>query len=212
MVAGMLSRETIVSKGCKLRRLMVATAQMNITLSLLAAIKPRITTSRYARILGLQPGTECEGKTMSTYEDDLRLALKPEFDAGQIREVGDAANVFGPLSKAYPTNGSKIDWKRVSGAIKSSEEDESVQIERFVEFFDEMRSRFDLAGPVLYVGDSATDFALEGTVEAIRRVLLELVEIPQHHFFIGPNCSWCLCMTMEGDMRFGRIAPALSCQ
>ena len=65
---------------------------------------------------------------MSTYEDDLRLALKPEFDAGQICEVGDAANVFGSLSKAYPTSGSKIDWRRVSGAIECAEEDESLQI------------------------------------------------------------------------------------
>lgn len=33
---------------------------------------------------------------MSTYEDDLRLTLKSEFDAGQIRDVGDAANAFEP--------------------------------------------------------------------------------------------------------------------
>ncbi len=148
---------------------------------------------------------------MSTYEDDLRLALKCEFDTGQIREVGDAANVFGLLSMAYPTSGSKIDWKHVPGAIEFAEEDESLQIKRFMDFFDEMRSRFDLAGPVLYVGDSATDFALEGSVEAIRRALPELVEIPQHHYFIGPNCSWCLCMTMEGDIGFGRVT-APSCQ
>lgn len=148
---------------------------------------------------------------MSTYEDDLRLALKPEFDADQIREVGDAANIFGSLLKVYPASGSKIDWKRVSGAIESAEEDESLQIERFVEFFDEMCLKFALAGPVLYVGDSATDFALEGTVESIRRALPELVGIPQHHYFIGPNCSWCLCMTMEGDMGFGRVAAAPFC-
>lgn len=148
---------------------------------------------------------------MSTHEDDLRLVLRSEFETGQIREAGDAANVFESLSRAYPTNGSKIDWKHVPGAIESTEEDQSLQVERFVEFFDEVRSRFGLAGPVLYVGDSATDFALEGTVDAIRRALPELVEIPQHHYFIGPDCSWCLCMTMEGDMGFGRAA-APACQ
>jgi len=143
---------------------------------------------------------------MSTYEDDLRLALKTDFDADQTCEIGDAALVFDLLSKTYPTSGSKIDWKRVPGAIERVEEDESLQLERFVQFFDEMCSRFDLAGPVHYAGDSATDFALEGTIDAIRRVLPELVEVPQHHYFIGPNCSWCMCLTMEGDMSFGRIA------
>lgn len=142
---------------------------------------------------------------MSTYEDDLRLALKAEFDAGQIREIGDAANVFGQLLKAYPASGSKIDWKRVPGAIERAEEDDSLQLDRFVEFFDEMRSQFKLTGTALYVGDSATDFALEGTVDAFRRALPELIEIPQHHYFIGQNCSWCMCLTMEGDMGFGRV-------
>lgn len=145
---------------------------------------------------------------MSTYEDDLRLSLKTEFDANQIREIGNAAAVFDLLSKAYPTNGSKIDWKRVPGAIECIEEDESLQLERFAEFFDQMRSRFDLAGPVLYVGDSATDFALEGQMDIIRQVLPEIVEVPQHHYFIGPNCSWCICLTMEGDMGFGRVAES----
>lgn len=143
---------------------------------------------------------------MSTYQDDLRLALKTEFDANQLREIGDAAAVFDSLSKAYPTKGSKIDWKRVPGAIECVEEDKSLQLERFLEFFDEMCSRFDLAGTVHYAGDSATDFTLEGSVEVLRRVLPKLVEVPQHHYFIGQNCSWCVCLTMEGDMGFGRVA------
>jgi hypothetical protein len=146
---------------------------------------------------------------MSTYEDDLRMALKAEFDTNQIREIGNAENVFGPLLKTYPAKGSKIDWKRVSGAIERTEEDDSLQFDRFVEFFDEMLSRFELAGTALYAGDSATDFALEGTVDAFRRVLHELIEIPQHHYFIGSNYSWCICLTMEGCMGFGRVTTPL---
>ena len=145
---------------------------------------------------------------MNRYEDDLRLALKAEFDAGYIREVGDSANVFAQLSKTYPASGSKIDWEHVPGAIECTEEDKSLRIERFVEFFDEMRSRFGLTGTVLYAGDSATDLVLEGTVEAFRRALPELIGIPQHHYFIGPNFSWCMCLTMEGDMGCGGVTTS----
>jgi hypothetical protein len=141
---------------------------------------------------------------MSTYEDYIRQALKAEFEAGHLREVGGAANVFGPLAKVYPASGSKIDWKRVPGAVESSEENQSLHCSRFVEFFDEMRSRFELPGPVLYAGDSATDFALEAATDVMRRALPGLFEVPQHHYFVGPNCAWCMCMTMEGDMGFGR--------
>ncbi len=145
---------------------------------------------------------------MSTYEENLRRALKAQLDAGDIREVGSSDTVFAQLSKTYPVSGSKIDWKRVPGAIECTEDDPFLQVERFVEFFEEMRSRFGLTGTVLYVGDSATDFALAGTVEAFRRALPELVAIPQHHYVIGRDFSWCICLTMEGDMGFGGVATS----
>ena len=143
---------------------------------------------------------------MNTYEADLRQALKVELDAGYLREVGKAAEIFDLLAKVYPVSGSKIDWKRVPGAIETTEEDHSLQADRFAEFFEEMRSRFRLADPVLYAGDSATDFALEGSMDAMQRALTDLIDVPQHHYFVGPNGSWCICMTMEGDMAFGQSA------
>lgn len=104
---------------------------------------------------------------------------------------------------AYPASGSKIDWDRVPGSIERVEEDESLQSERFTAFFDEIVQRFRLAGDVVYVGDSATDFALAGSVECMRDALPETLAIPQHHYLIGPDSSWCLCFTMEGNMGFG---------
>lgn len=145
---------------------------------------------------------------MSTYEDDLRSALKIQFDKGELRYIGDAAAVFDSVSGAFPISGSKIDWRHVPGAIESSEEDASLQHRCFVRFFDEMQSRFGLTGPVTYAGDSATDFALEGAMESIKKALPTLLEVPQHHYFIGPSCSWCICLTMEGDMGFGRSERA----
>ena len=145
---------------------------------------------------------------MSTYEDDVRQALKAEFEAGQLREVGKAADIFGLLAKVYPVSGSKIDWKLVPGAVERPEESKSLQSTRFVEFFDEMGSRFELHGLVLYAGDSATDFALAAAIDVMRRALPELIEIPQHHYFVGPNCAWCMCRTIEGDMGFGRAIRA----
>ena len=140
---------------------------------------------------------------MNSYEDDLRETLKADFESGELREVGESDTVFGALSKAYPANGSKIDWAKVPDSIERIEEDESSQPESFAEFFDEMRLKFCLSGTVLYAGDSATDFALEGSVDAIRRILPKLLEVPQHHYFIGIGYSWCICLTMEGDMAFG---------
>jgi len=147
---------------------------------------------------------------MSAYNDEIRRALKAEIDAGRLKEAGSAHDVFEALKNSYPRSGSKIDWKRVPEAIEDYEEDRSRERTRFVEFFDEMCARFGLNGLVLYVGDGLLDFALAASIAGMRGVLPVLFEIPQHHYFVGPNASWCMCMTMEGDMAFGRatVPPA----
>ena len=141
---------------------------------------------------------------MSTYENEIRQALKTEIVSDRLGEVGAAHDVFELLTKNYPMSGSKIDWKRVPGSIEYCEEDQSQ--ERFVEFFDEMCARFGLNGLVLYIGDGLTGFALAASTVDMRQALPVLFGVPQHHYFVGPNASWCMCMTMEGDMAFRRAA------
>jgi hypothetical protein len=145
---------------------------------------------------------------MSSYEDEIRQALKAEIDSSRLKEAGSAHDIFELLTKNYPTCGSKIDWKRVPGSIEYYEEDRSQQRTRFAEFFDEMCARFGLNGLVLYVGDGPLDFALAASTVDMRRALPVLFDVPQHHYFVGPNASWCMCMTMEGDMAFGCAAVA----
>jgi hypothetical protein len=137
------------------------------------------------------------------YEAELRKALHAAIESHRIKELGDSAPVFAKLMTAYPASGSKIDWDRVPGSIERVEEEEALQAEQFTAFFDEVIQKFRLAGDVVYVGDSATDFALMGSLGCMREVLPELLAIPQHHYLIGPESSWCLCFTMEGDMGFG---------
>ena len=136
------------------------------------------------------------------YEAELRKALRTEIESHRIRELGDSSPFFAQLTKAYPASGSKIDWGRVPGSIERVEEG-ALQVEQFAKFFDEVVQKFRLSGDVVYVGDSATDFALTGSLECMREVLPELLAIPQHHYLVGPDSSWCACFTMEGDMGFG---------
>lgn len=137
------------------------------------------------------------------YEAELRKALHAAMASNRIREVGDSAPFFAQLMKSYPASGSKIDWSRVPDSIERTEEDPALQLDQFLSFFDEVVQKAGLVGDVVYVGDSATDFALAGSMERMREALPELLEIPQHHYLIGPESSWCMCFTMEGDMGFG---------
>lgn len=146
---------------------------------------------------------------MNFYESELRKVLRPAIDSGCLTEMGDSSSYFSQIMRHYPVDGSKIDWGLVPQSIERCEGEEALRAGRFVEFFDQMVGRFGLVGDVVYVGDSATDFALGGALNCMRDVLRELLAIPQHHYFVGPECSWCLCLTMEGYMGFGfRPLPA----
>jgi hypothetical protein len=137
------------------------------------------------------------------YESELRDALMEYLNSGEIRAIGDSSVVFMGLAGKYPADGSKIDWNRVPGSVRRFEGQDDLQAEKFAEFFEEIAAKFSLSGNVIYVGDSATDFALEGQISTIRKILPELLGVPQHHYFVDPGCSWCMCLTMEGDMGFG---------
>ncbi|WP_322026160.1 hypothetical protein [Burkholderia sp. BCC1977] len=137
------------------------------------------------------------------YESELRENLKELFDSGELRVIGNSSEIFKKLADVYPAAGSKIDWNRVPGSVGRVEVKDDLQAERFADFFDEMAAEFALSGDVIYVGDSSTDFALEGAITTIRKILPELLSVPQHHYIVGLGCSWCMCLTMEGDMDFG---------
>jgi hypothetical protein len=140
---------------------------------------------------------------MNKYETEVRDVLRVLMEANRIRELGESSPFFAQISALYPLDGSKIDWRRVPGSVERSENDEDLHVEQFVGFFDEVTEKFRLAGDVVYVGDSATDFALGASIECMREALPNLLAIPQHHYLIGPESSWCMCFTMEGDMGFG---------
>ena len=137
------------------------------------------------------------------YESELRQSLSAAMESNQIREVGDSSVFFAQLMDYYPAKGSKIDWKNIPESVEKIEEDDSLQIERFLEFFDEIVRRIGLTGDAIYVGDSATDFALQAPLTIMREALPELLTVPQHHYLIGAESSWCMCFTMEGGMGFG---------
>lgn len=145
---------------------------------------------------------------MSGYDDELRVALSRELCDLRLREVGDGTAEFSLLAEVFPTLHSRIDWARVPGAITFEVGGDEVEHEVVRRFIVSLQRKYDLGGPVTFVGDSATGVALQGEIGTFVRVLKVLLEVPQHHYFVGPGAGWCLCITFEGDVGFG-FSPAL---
>lgn len=121
-----------------------------------------------------------------------------------IYRAGDSEPFFDRLGKSYPMAGSKIDWTKVNGSVERSENDRRKENSAFRDFFIEILNSENLRGDAIYVGDSLTDSAFCGDVVDFESALMEILEIPQHHYFFSRDLSWCLSLTMEGDMAFGR--------
>jgi hypothetical protein len=141
--------------------------------------------------------------SINFYEAELRKNLVSDFRSGRLNELGDSALFFKQLAKEFPVKGSKIHWGRVPHSIERSEKQLNLHTQQFIKFVDELIIKFGLKGDVIYVGDSATDFALGGSVISVRTALPELLTVPQHHYLIAKDFAWCICLTMEGDMAFG---------
>jgi len=142
------------------------------------------------------------------FENEIRDSLASLISAGRIKIDKSSDKFFSELSKAFPSKGGKIDWSLVPGSTERFQAEKSLQPSDFFDFFEKVGADFKLAGEVSYAGDSATDFVLSCEFGDVRKVLNVLLEVPQHHYFAGANCSWCLCFTMEGGMGFGYRAIA----
>lgn len=140
---------------------------------------------------------------MNIFDDALRSIIKNEAARASILEIGDTSHHFKCLGKFYKAIGSKIDWSRIPRAIERSEPNQRRQHDSCVKFFDEVRATYALQGDICYAGDGPSSIGLTANIEALRRILPRIVDLPQHHYFFATDYSWCMSFTMEGDMAFG---------
>jgi len=137
------------------------------------------------------------------FEEQLIKDLHNEVIAGELLIEPESIEYFSRLAELYPVLGSKIQWSEVPGAIELKEESANLQLSAFSAFFKKMVEIHRLKGRVIYIGDSAINFSLLSSVDVFVKHLDAIFSIPQHHYFIAEDYSWCLVFTMEGDMSFG---------
>lgn len=134
---------------------------------------------------------------MNTYDEKIVRYLNNDLGNLNFRLIYNSDYLFSELMTYYPVLGSKIDWSKVEGAIEEKLPSDGV------DFFNRMKERFSLEGIATYVGDGVTEIAVESCVDCMAKILSGVIDIPQHHYVIGRNYSWCICITMEGDVDFG---------
>ncbi len=146
---------------------------------------------------------------MATFAEELLSDLDQAIRSGEVAIETSSDQYFARLQSTFPVLGSKIEWSNVPAAI---EEVASPQagIQDCLRFYDRVRSTYGLHGPCVVIGDSQVDFSIVTTVEDLRGHLDRILAIPQHHYIVAADFTWCMAFTLEGNMAFG-FAPVPSC-
>jgi hypothetical protein len=135
------------------------------------------------------------------WDERVRSALAPALARGELRIVDELDQLFEELEAAFPVEGTKIDWDEVPGSLSGLSLGSTP--EYFAQFFHEHQQTMGIDTPAYYLSDSALNFAIAGEVRALSQHLHIIIENPQHHYFVAKDFTWCMALTMEGNMNFG---------
>ncbi len=144
-----------------------------------------------------------------TPEEELLEEIRREYPEpnGEVVVHPSSDEYFRTLERRFPVVGSQIAWSRVPGARVQSLD--TVDSERYFdqaeEFAREVWAAEDLdrERPVMVIGDSAMEVALEMSPRALMQCLRNILRMPQHTYVLAPDASWCMVFNMEGDVCFG---------
>jgi hypothetical protein len=101
------------------------------------------------------------------------------------------------VSDRLPLVGTGVDWSRVAGSHRhwfvESDDELSAVIGEFL-------SAVPNCGDITHVGDALSPFAVRMTRDELGNALPSLLEIPEHHYLVSDDRTWCGVFRTEGDV------------
>lgn len=101
------------------------------------------------------------------------------------------------INEHLPFVGTAVDWTRVGGSQRhwfaaSDDDRPGVVIELLAEL--------PASDGVVHVGDSLSPYAVRIVNEQLADALAALLEIPEHHYLVADDRTWCAVFRAEGDV------------
>lgn len=144
-----------------------------------------------------------ESMSLNYFEKNLLVDLENKISSSELHILGSSEPYFLKLEQHYRVKHNRIDWDRLQVVEKNYEGNSNKQLKGFIEFFTLITEKYYLSEDLIWIGDSAINFAITGSVEVIMSCLNYILDIPQHHYFLSTDYKWCFCFTFEGEMFFG---------
>ncbi|MFF2414916.1 rhs-associated protein [Bacillus safensis] len=140
---------------------------------------------------------------MNSYDEDLIKDLELQ-DLLKSVKVHKNPEIYLDLTEhKFDFAGSKIDWLQTNKHHSKSSNNESLLPDTLL-FIIELKDKYlDNHLQVIYIGDNLTEFGYQFELQHLEELLVYLLDIPQHHYFISLKGDWCICISFENDLDFG---------
>ena len=107
------------------------------------------------------------------------------------------------VEKQFSFYGSKINWEKTINHVGASYNDETL-ISEASAFVNKLRETVLVREEkVIYIGDGLTSLVYTFDLSNLPKMLPILLSIPQHHYFLPVDCTWCICIAIENSFDFG---------
>ena len=128
------------------------------------------------------------------YWEDTVYATPPLVNPERF----EPSPVFEWIGANFPFSGTKIDWRNVTGDHAHRRADNDAELATLTA--EAVSQRLRLSAAVEHVGDDLSPFGIRFTRVAAEAIVVALLEIPEHHYFVAQDRSWMVVAASEGDL------------
>ncbi|MFE5473760.1 rhs-associated protein [Bacillus safensis] len=140
---------------------------------------------------------------MNFYDEDLIKDLELQDLIKSVKVHKNPEIYLTLIEQKFAFGGSKINWLQTNKHHSKSSNNESLLSDALL-FITELKEKYlDNNLQVIYIGDNLTEFGYQFELKHLEELLVYLLDIPQHHYFISLKGDWCICISFENDLDFG---------
>lgn len=137
---------------------------------------------------------------MNYFDTELEKSLKTDNIHYERLPKKDEKNLINKIQQKITFSGSQIDWKILPNATDLSHIDKSLALNEISEKLNSLGVQ-----RVIFLGNSAIEYAYSIAIADLRRALDIFAEFPQHTYIFPEQLHWIACLAFEGHIDYADL-------
>ncbi|WP_249672578.1 hypothetical protein [Pseudomonas abieticivorans] len=121
-----------------------------------------------------------------------------------VSNLGPADLLFELIEKKYPFSGNRVAFCKLNN-YKYAKTSNNRAISDMVQFIEPLQGLIAKTSELIYLGDNLTENAYLTSNTNLIKFISCFIEIPQSHYLLAKDVSWCINLSFENDIEFGAL-------